>query len=207
MKCHVVRRHQYDQDGVYLDTNVRLSAAWSPSDSCTQSSRRCFCRSVRSRRCEAHIRRYLWGDRWGYPYSTSSGPSAQTGYLNLLQQRANPLMWVEAVCELAIWPLHVFPSGCSVKPTGQLQRTPVDVSLQVQSHPPLFTAQVSEITARKENVHELPAFFGKNAMLSINGRPAILITTPPLSHGQHNLTHKICSIILLFIPLIWIRLL
>lgn len=67
---------------------------------------------------------------------------------------------LEVVCELAIWPLHVFPSGCSVKPTGQLQRTPVDVSLQVQSHPPLFTAQVSEITAHKENAHELPAFFG-----------------------------------------------
>lgn len=47
-----------------------------------------------------------------------------------------------------------------MKPTGQLQRTPVDVSLQVQSHPPLFTAQVSEITAHRENVHELPAFFG-----------------------------------------------
>lgn len=74
-----------------------------------------------------------------------------------------PIPWcgVEAVCELAIWPLHVFPSGCSVKPTGQLQRTPVDVSLQVQSHPPLFTAQVSEITAHEENASELPAFFGE----------------------------------------------
>lgn len=77
----------------------------------------------------------------------------------------------EVVCELAIWPLHVFPSGCSVKPMGQLQRTPVDVSLQVQSHPPLFTAQVSEITARRENVRVLPAFFGENATLSLTVRP------------------------------------
>lgn len=64
-------------------------------------------------------------------------------------------------CELPVWPLHVFPSGCSVKPTGQLQRTPVDVSLQVQSHPPLFTAQVSEITAHNVNVCELPTFLWK----------------------------------------------
>lgn len=41
------------------------------------------------------------------------------------------------------WPLHVLPSGCRVNPTGQLQRTPVAVSLHVLSQPPLFTAQVS----------------------------------------------------------------
>ena len=51
----------------------------------------------------------------------------------------------------SVWPLHVFPSGCRVKPTGQLQRTPVDVSLQVQSHPPLFTAHVSETTGHCVN--------------------------------------------------------
>lgn len=50
--------------------------------------------------------------------------------------------------------MHVFPSGCSVKPTGQLQRTPVDVSLQVQSHPPLLTAQVSESTTQKKRMYE-----------------------------------------------------
>lgn len=41
------------------------------------------------------------------------------------------------------WPLQVLPSGCRVNPTGQLQRTPVAVSLHVLSQPPLFTAQVS----------------------------------------------------------------
>lgn len=46
-------------------------------------------------------------------------------------------------------PLHVFPSGCSVNPTGQLQRTPVAVSLHVRSQPPLFTAHVSEEGDRK----------------------------------------------------------
>lgn len=40
-------------------------------------------------------------------------------------------------------PLHVFPSNWSVNPTGQLQWTPVDVSLHVRSQPPLFTAHVS----------------------------------------------------------------
>lgn len=41
------------------------------------------------------------------------------------------------------WPLQVLPSGCRVNPTGQLQRTPVAVSLHVLSQPPLLTAQVS----------------------------------------------------------------
>lgn len=40
-------------------------------------------------------------------------------------------------------PLHVFPSNWSVNPTGQLQWTPVDVSLHVRSQPPLLTAHVS----------------------------------------------------------------
>lgn len=44
------------------------------------------------------------------------------------------------------WPLQVFPSGCRVNPTGQLQRTPVAVSLHVLSQPPLLTAQVSAQT-------------------------------------------------------------
>lgn len=44
-----------------------------------------------------------------------------------------------------VWtpPLQVLPSNWSVNPTGQLQWTPVDVSLQVRSQPPLFTAHVS----------------------------------------------------------------
>lgn len=40
-------------------------------------------------------------------------------------------------------PLQVLRSGCRVKPTGQLQRTPVTESWHVLSQPPLFTAQVS----------------------------------------------------------------
>lgn len=47
------------------------------------------------------------------------------------------------------WPLHVFPSGCRVNPTGQLHRTPVAVSLQVRSQPPLLTAHVSAEWKRK----------------------------------------------------------
>ena len=58
----------------------------------------------------------------------------------------------------SVWPLHVFPSGCRVKPTGQLQRTPVDVSLQVQSHPPLFTAHVSETTGHCVNARHWLSF-------------------------------------------------
>lgn len=40
-------------------------------------------------------------------------------------------------------PLQVLRSGCRVKPTGQLQRTPVTESWHVLSQPPLFTAHVS----------------------------------------------------------------
>lgn len=43
-------------------------------------------------------------------------------------------------------PLQDLTSGWRMNPTGQLQRTPVDVSLQVLSQPPLFTAHVSEKT-------------------------------------------------------------
>lgn len=55
------------------------------------------------------------------------------------------------------WPLHVLPSGWRVNPTGQLQRTPVAVSLHVLSQPPLLTAQVSadgraEMEERKEGL-------------------------------------------------------
>ncbi len=41
-------------------------------------------------------------------------------------------------------PLQDLPLGWRVNPTGQLQRTPVDVSLQVLSQPPLLSAHVSE---------------------------------------------------------------
>lgn len=40
-------------------------------------------------------------------------------------------------------PLQVFLSGCSMKPTGQLQWTPVAASWHLLSQPPLLTAQVS----------------------------------------------------------------
>lgn len=40
-------------------------------------------------------------------------------------------------------PLQVFLSGCSMKPTGQLQCTPVAASWHLLSQPPLLTAQVS----------------------------------------------------------------
>ena len=42
-----------------------------------------------------------------------------------------------------ISPLQVFLSGCSMKPTGQLQWTPVAASWHLLSQPPLLTAQVS----------------------------------------------------------------
>lgn len=84
-----------------------------------------------------------------------------------------------------------------MKPTGQLQRTPVDVSLQVQSHPPLFTAQVSEITAHKENAHELPAFLGGKCNIIPQCQPqdpyrntAVIIGALP-AHSRailHNIT-------------------
>lgn len=141
----------------YLDKSVHLSAAWSLFCSCTRSCRWCSCRSVRSRRCEAHTRQYLWGKKW-HP----DIPNKSTKSLNQCLNR--PLLSVKMFfCGLAVWPLQVFPSGCRVKPIGQLQRTPVDVSLQVQSHPPLFTAQVSEITTHNVNGCEWPSY--KNAML------------------------------------------
>lgn len=40
-------------------------------------------------------------------------------------------------------PLHVFLSGWSMKPMGQLQWTPVAASWHLLSQPPLFTAHVS----------------------------------------------------------------
>lgn len=40
-------------------------------------------------------------------------------------------------------PLQVFLSGCNMKPTGQLQWTPVAASWHLLSQPPLLTAQVS----------------------------------------------------------------
>lgn len=39
--------------------------------------------------------------------------------------------------------MQVFLSGCSMKPTGQLQWTPVAASWHLLSQPPLLTAQVS----------------------------------------------------------------
>lgn len=122
----------------YLDKSVHPSAACGLFCSCTQSCRWCFCRSARSRRCGAHTRQYL----------------GETN--DIITDLPLKICSIE-ITKPPFWPLHVFPSGCSVKPTGQLQRTPVDVSLQVQSHPPLFTAQVSEMTAHGENASELSA--------------------------------------------------
>lgn len=55
---------------VYLDKSVHPSAAWSLSCSCTQSCRWCCGRSARSRRSEAHTRRYLRRTGW----CTLAGP-------------------------------------------------------------------------------------------------------------------------------------
>ena len=49
-------------------------------------------------------------------------------------------------CALVLWkpsPLQVFLSGCSMKPTGQLQWTPVAASWHLLSQPPLLTEHVS----------------------------------------------------------------
>lgn len=56
-----------------------------------------------------------------------------------------PVSWRDDSCWVNgdALPLHVLRSGCRVKPTGQLQRTPVTESWHVLSQPPLFTAQVS----------------------------------------------------------------
>lgn len=139
----------------HLDRNVHPSTAWILFCSCIRSCRWCSCKSVHSHRCDAHTHRYLWatGDIMTWRHLSKKHLIRK---LSPVQQEYRAHLIAEECFCPTIWPLHVFPSGCSVKPTGQLQRTPVDVSLQVQSHPPLFTAQVSEITTSKMNVWERP---------------------------------------------------
>lgn len=68
MCCYVIRSfHSLNRKfatHVYLDKSVHPSAAWSLSCSCTQSCRWCCGRSARSRRSEAHTRRYLRRTGW-----------------------------------------------------------------------------------------------------------------------------------------------
>ncbi|TNN73171.1 hypothetical protein EYF80_016657 [Liparis tanakae] len=86
------------------------------------------------------------------------GRSSRTAELAAEDSQSSSSASLQLLCSSFLEPIRnqyiVLRSGCRVKPTGQLQRTPVTESWHVLSQPPLFTAQRTRIPMGK---HLIPS--------------------------------------------------